>query len=799
MDDHAFKTLELDELISLLARHAQTPLGRSRALALRPISDLAQINRALDRTTEATRYLANGGGFGMTDISDPTGAISQLQIEGASLDAHQILAMERLLSVGLGLREQFREAGSDYPQLAACAAQIPDVRHLLKSIRGRVLPSGEIDDNASPELYRIRREIKHRRARIYHTLEAIMRAHPAAIQEEVVTIRNDRFVIPVRTDSRGMVPGVVHGLSSSGQTVYVEPLSVIDQNNELVRLSEQEQIEIAQILFCITEALRENLASLRAIINAIAEFDFAQAKAKLSLEFKCVRPQSSQGRRLLLVDARHPLLEHALKRSGGGRVVPISLEMDEAHQVMVISGPNAGGKTVALKTIGLIALMAQMGLHVPAAEAVLPVFAQVFADIGDQQSIAANLSTFTAHMRSVSEIAKQAIPPALVLIDEVGTGTDPDEGAALGVAIVDYFRRRGITTIVTTHYNELKMWASQTEGVLNASVEFDDQTLAPTYRLIVGLAGASSGLEIAQRMSVPQEIIDQAKGLLDPTHNQAAEYLKRLKALAHAQEQLCAALSEERQATAEKYARLEREFAKREAERQAQFESELAQIISEFELESKRLINDLKDRALAARLKKEAEARAAELRRSAAARLRKQNYQLSATRCPDALPITPLPQANLPADLTEINERDRVLIKTLGREGIVEHISGDVYTVRVGSLRFHAKRGELLKAASPPAQSPGGVSAAVKVDEQFSEELNVIGLTVDEATRRVDKFLDEAYLAGAESVRIIHGHGKGALRRAIAELLTGHPHVEGFSHAPQDKGGRGVTVVEMRK
>jgi DNA mismatch repair protein MutS2 len=796
MDERTFKTLELDELLGLLARHTQTPLGRSRALTLRPVTNLDQIDLALDQTSEAVRYLTSSGGFGLSAIGDPTDVISQLQIEGTSLDAHQVLAMEQILLAGLDLRRQFSSAGGDYPQLAALTSQIPDMRSLLQEIRGKVLPSGEINDNASPELHRIRREISQCRARIYKTLEAIMHEHSAAIQEEVITVRNDRFVIPVRADSRGLVPGVVHGLSSSGQTVYVEPLAVIDQNNDLVRLREREQIEIAQILFSITETLRANLASLRAIIDAIAEFDFVQAKAKLSIEFRCVRPQVCGQRRLLLVDARHPLLEHALKRSGGGQVVPISLQMDEAHQVMVISGPNAGGKTVTVKTIGLIALMAQMGLHVPAADAVLPVFSQIFANIGDQQSIAANLSTFTAHMRNVSEIARQVSPPALVLIDEVGTGTDPDEGAALAIAIVDYFRRRGATTIVTTHYNELKMWASRTEGVINASVEFDNEKLTPTYRLIVGLAGASSGLEIARRMSIPQEIIEQAKGLLDPAHHQAAEYLKRLKVLIDEQEQLCAALSQERQATAEKYARLDMEFARREAERQAKFESELARVISGFELESKRLIDDLKDHVLAARLKREAEVRAAALRRSAAERWRKQSGSRQAH------------SQNQAAELStaRIRERDLVLIKTLGREGTVEHINGDTYTVAVGSLRFRARRSELqlLKAAHPHEHAramhlPTGVSATVKADEQFSNELNVIGLRADEATSRVDKFLDEAYLAGAKSVRIIHGYGKGTLRRAISELLTGHPHVESFSQAPADEGGAGATIVEMRK
>ncbi len=715
------------------------------------------------------------------------------------------------------MRGQFNDAEirNRYPQLSAITSHIPDLRRVLASIRGKILPTGEIDDNASLELRRIRREINERRSRIYRSLESLMRERaPSAIQEDIVTIRNGRFVIPVRTDSRGMVPGVMHGLSSSGQTTFVEPLGIIDQNNELVRLREQEEIEIGQILFSISESLRAHLGEIEEVVASIAELDFAQAKARLSVEFNCERPAMTESRRLLLKDARHPLLEHTLKKSGG-RVVPISLEMDEAHQTMLISGPNAGGKTVVTKTVGLLALMAQMGLHVPAAEASLPVFEQVLADIGDQQSIAANLSTFTAHMRNIAEMASIVAPPSLILIDEVGTGTDPDEGAALGIAVVDFFRRAGATTIATTHYNPLKVWASQTEGVLNASVEFDEATLRPTYRLIVGVAGASSGIEIARRMNVPDEIISQASALLDPEHRQASDYLKQLKRLVDEAESLRVALEEERAATAEKYAQLDLEFARREIERQKEFERNLAQVIREFNAESAHLIETVKDSVEAARLKKQAEARAAELRRAAAVRLRKQAESAPTTSAArsQSIPSQSLEStaiANLPSEIAEqaaeIRERDRVRIKSLDQEGMVESINDGEYTVMVGSLRFRARRDELqlVKSAAPPASKsqirlPRGVTADVSVDEHFTPEINVIGANVDEATDRVDKFLDEASLAGAETVRIVHGHGKGVLRKALGDFLKGHPHVERFHQAPQNEGGSGATVVVMRK
>ncbi len=827
MDERTFKTLELEALVNLLAGQVQSPLGRKRALTLLPSTDRDHINRELDTTTECVDYRAAGGGFGVTDIADPEQSLAELHVEGTSLDPLQILALSRLVAVGMDARGQLTdpELKTRYPRLSSITSAIPDLRRLLAAIRGKILPNGEIDDNASPELRRIRREINDRRSRIYRNLESLMRDRSAsAIQEEIVTIRNGRFVIPVRTDSRSQVPGVMHGLSSSGQTTYVEPLGIIDQNNDLVRLREQEQIEIANILLAISDAFRVNLAGIAAVVEALAEIDFAQAKARLSLQFKCTRSEMTSSRGVLLEEARHLLLDDQLRQSGG-RVVPISLEMDEAHQTMVISGPNAGGKTVAVKTVGLIALMAQMGLHVPAQRAVLPVFNQVLADIGDQQSIAANLSTFTAHMRNIAEMAESVRQPALILIDEVGTGTDPDEGAALGIAVVDFFHRAGATIIATTHYNPLKTWASQTEGVLNASVEFDDKTLTPTYKLIVGVAGASSGIEIARRMKVPAEVLTQASALLDPAHIQASDYLRRLKTLVDEQETLRAALEEERQATADKYATLDLEFARREAERRNEFESELARTICEFTAESARMIDSLKDRVTAARLKKEAEARAAELRKLGGARLRKQttpaasgdgsNKRETALQSSDASsPLSAKEDRTVPLAATgselgassgEINERDRVRITTLNQEGIVESITGQEYSVLVGSLRFRARRGELqlLKAASPEsrlaAALPRGVSANFDVDESFAPEINVIGTRVDEATGRVDKFLDEAFLAGAESVRIVHGHGKGALRKAIAELLTGHSHVERFNQAPSNQGGAGATVVALRK
>jgi DNA mismatch repair protein MutS2 len=792
MDERTLITLELQSLIELAARHVQTAPGRLRMLMLRPFSDYSIIRRELEITSECVVFLNTAGKFGLGGIEDPAPILAQLHIEGTSLEPRQILGIERLLFVSKEVRDLIRNAGTGgrFPHLMEFASRIPDVKHLLAGIHGKILPSGEIDDNASPELRIIRKELLERRNRIHRTLESILRGQVQAVQEEIITFRNGRFVIPVRTDSRGHIPGVVHGLSSSGQTTFVEPMTIIGQNNDLVRLREQEEIEISKILLSLTELLRENLDSIKTIIDILSAIDVAQAKAVFASEFQCVLPQINTGKILMLRDARHVLLDHSL-RSSGGKSVPISLELDEDAHILVISGPNAGGKTVALKTIGLISLMAQMGFYVPASDATLPVFDQIFADIGDQQSISANLSTFTAHMRNIADAAERIQPQALVLLDEVGTGTDPDEGAALAIAIVDYFRLTGATAVVSTHYPRLKMWASQTSGVKNASVEFDERTLRPTYRLILGIAGASSGLEIARRMQVKEAIIMAAKALIEPSNAQAREYLQQLKETLDEQAILRAAMEDERAALAEKYSGLEVAFAKREEARRAEFDAALLRIVADFKTEGEHAVRTIKDRAEAARIKRAVDNQAAELHRK--------SEKLRRSSDPDRIA-----QGAGTAEQDEtvgIFEGDKVKIQSLDREGTVESIRGGTYEIMVGLLRFRADRKDLVRLGGRQTAEHHS-SFSQSHDENAEEtvsELKVIGLSADDALDQVDRFIDKAFLTGIENIRIIHGHGKGILRKAIAKHLSTHQQVERFSLAPPEKGGGGATLVELRK
>ena len=538
---------------------------------------------------------------------------------------------------------------------------------------------------------------------------------------------------------------------------------------------------------------------------------------------------------LELTEARHPLLEENLLASGGS-VVPVSFSLDEEKNTMVISGANAGGKTVVLKTSGLLSLMALSGVPVPAREAKIPFYASVLADIGDHQSLAANLSTFTSHVANISRMIETCKAPALVLLDEVGTGTDPEEGSALGVAVVDHFRKAcGAQVMATTHYSGLKMYAANETGVLNASVEFDEKTLQPTYRLIVGVAGSSSGLEIARRFGIPGSVTDVALELVKDSSRQASDYLRRIKREAEEAESLRQALEEERVAVAEKFAGLDKQAERQERERQTLFQKSLDTIIRDFEKRSRELVATIQDRSERLKVDREAQRRVAELKREAqratyAGDKRESMSAASASTSGrgvrvmrDGLVVKKekgveegrsVEEEYTTAEVREIAIGDTVKLRSFGSIGIVDSLKGDEAEVRVKSLRFREKLEnlELVELLETPQSKQAkkekfaglGTSRGLEVQLKAVQgngrsEINVIGQTTDEAVDAVDKFLDEASLASLNKVRIVHGHGTGALRRAIAELLTDHPHVARFVAAPQDQGGSGATVVELKQ
>jgi len=815
MHSQALFTLEFDRLKELLLQQARTPLGAALAEALAISVSEAEIVRELRLAGEGAVYLREGAtALDVNDLPDPRPALGKLNVADVNLEPFEILNLLRLISVAMGLRETFHNEQEKFPLICEITETIPNLRALYQRLRGRISPAGEIEDFASPELREVRFQISKLRSQIQRSLETILkRADEAhALQDEFITIRNERYVIPIRNDNRGAVAGVVHGMSSSGQTAFVEPLETIGLNNELVRLRELEQVEITKVLFSITEELREERAALEAMASRVGQLDFIAAKARLAIAQNAIEPRVNNSGRLALKDARHPLLEASLKAQGAP-IVPISMNLDADRRVMVVSGPNAGGKTVVLKTAGLLSLMAQAGLLVPAAEADLPVFHQVHADIGDHQSIAANLSTFTAHIQNIRGISDEFDPPALILLDEVGTGTDPEEGSALGVAMVDYFRERGAHVIVTTHYSGLKMYATNTPGVINASVEFDERTLKPTYRLLTGLAGSSSGIEIARRFGLPKAITERAADHVKTASAEATEYLRRLKDQFGAQGQLIAAIEEERAAVADKYARLELDFIKKEREREKEFRAELQKVVDEFVTKAEKFASSIEDAVVARKIRKEIEKRSVELKVGASSesrRMHQRSAEVTGAESVSTEGLAPeIPLENLEGvEAVDFQPGDRVRVLSLNQEGLVESVGESEIVVQIGALRFREKRANLRlaerkveskKKAQAVAGLPKGVSVMLQEQPAISGELNVIGKTVNEATEAADKFLDAAYLDNHDRVRIVHGIGMGALKRAIADLLSGHPHVAKFHAAEPNEGGAGATVVELKK
>jgi DNA mismatch repair protein MutS2 len=808
MNDQAFGTLEYRQLLDLIKRNAQTEAGKRRVETLAPLADRSALQRELTALAECVMLRNRGARWSFNEISDPAETIARLHVEGAPLDTLALLQMARLCEQAMSARAAIFDERENAPMLWQLVETLPrDLNTLVARITNKILPDGELDDRSSPELASIRHEITILRSRITRSFENLMRRSSEAIQDELVTMRNDRFVIPVKADHRGRVAGVAHGYSSSGATAFVEPLETIDANNELQGLREAEAREIARILFGLTEELRAQLPAIQMAAAAVAELDFINAKAMFHQRFNCVIPEIdaepetplSSGR-LELIETRHPLLEENL-RASGGEVVPVSFPLDDEKNAMVISGANAGGKTVVLKTTGLLALAAMSGISVPARSARVPFYASVLADIGDHQSLAANLSTFTSHVGNISRMLELCEAPALVLLDEVGTGTDPEEGSALGVAIVDHFRRVcGAHVIATTHYSGLKMYAGNEEGVINASVEFDEKTLRPTYRLLVGLAGASSGLEIARRFGVPASIVDIASNSVKDSSLQASEYLKRIKRESEEAEALRQALEEERAAVAEKFASLDKEAEKQERQRQLTFDNLVQRTVGDLEKRARELVSRIQDKAERVRAERDVQRQVAEIKRSVKVvtpePVREQQQSVSEERYVKSAP-------------REIVVGDKVKLLSFGSVGIVDQVKDGYAEVRVKSLRFREKLEnlELVEAVPTPKESKlEKLRHSAKADLETSaaeqkavSELNVIGQTTDEAVDAVDKFLDEASLAHLSQVRIVHGHGTGALRRAIGGLLDGHPHVDRFRPAPPDQGGAGATVVELRQ
>jgi DNA mismatch repair protein MutS2 len=783
MMEFSLHALEYDRLKDLLGRYVSTDAARSLLSELKPYTDESALQDEHAITAEAIAYLREFR-VAFSEVPFLEEALHKLTIAGSALEISEIEAVQSFLSDVEALRLRWKDLREQFPRLAATAHRLPDLRDLHKHLC-RAVHNGEIDDRYSPELSRIRRALNVARARLTDKLQSMVKSPTFAdqLQDQVITIRNGRFVIPVRSEQRRSFDGIVHGSSSSGATVFMEPLAVLEMNNEMVRLQEEERFEIARILAELTDLIQASAGQIQHARTVAAYVEVVFAKARFGREFDCSRPMISKGSLLSLIKARHPLLEDNLKRENI-TITPFSLDLDSNRRVLVISGPNAGGKTVVLKTVGLLALMSQSGIPVPADEATLPIFDRILADIGDQQSITNHLSTFSAHVLSIRSMIESATTQSLILLDEIGSSTEPGEGAALARAVLEKFRETGSVTIATTHYNRLKFYAETTPGVANAAMEFNELTLQPTYRLIHGLSGASSGLKIAERMQMPTDVLRKAATYLDAGDVEAAHYVEELRRrIADLEVEKNKFESERRDFDERKQKELEDLTAQHKQEL-ARAEKRLEQIARELSDRGIRELESLGQESLRKFQKKLTTAKA-----QAEAEIRREREK---TEHPGPVPTPARTQEPQTIDVGAV-----VRVVSMNLTGNVSAVKGDEVEVLVGNIKLRRPESdlEIIKRA---IALPKNVHVQMSSKELEKNEINVVGRRVDEAVELTDKFLDDAFLAQMTEIRIVHGSGTGALRQAISELLSTHPHVARFQFASQSEGGRGVTVVTLR-
>ena len=800
MSRTALDLLEFDKLLELLRQRTTCAPGRRFVDGLQPGMDRAAITAAFALIREAREWLRAARELGFGGLADPQNWLERIEGPGMVLEAREFLDAATLLETAGWLRQQFREEETKFPLLAARTAALSEFKDLLAVIRRSVLPNGEISDDASPALRRIRASMTQTRDAIQKTLKHILRTKNAEAGEDYVTLRNDRFVIPLRAENRRSVPGVVHGASATGQTIFMEPLETVETNNQLVQLREDEAAEIVRILRELTEKLQRVREPLVLASETIAELDSVFARARFAQEFDAAMPEFSEASELRLEAARHPVLENKLRKEGRA-VVPMTLALGGEERVLVISGPNTGGKTVALKTTGVATLSAQSGIPVAAQRAVLPFFDRVLVDIGDEQSIAADLSTFSAHMLNLKSMLEAATPESLVLVDEMGTGTAPEEGAALAVALLDEFRAKNCIVLATTHHDRLKTYASATPGVVNAAVEFDDVNLRPTYRLMVGVPGGSSGIAIARRLGVGEPIIARARALMAPEALEAADLIAYLHRSRDELDRMQQQMTAERHALEEERRKLRDEWVGRQQSRIRELEEKFAEMQKRFDENVARVVEAVKEKELRGSLEKFARRKGQDVRGEAREELNAAVVQTISESQQD-LGAPAAGKESVTAE--QLQPGARIHVRGFSKTVVLRRIEGNSAEIEAGPLRMKVGLDEITAVEGPSAAggtraTKGSVTVRTQAsDEGTGGEINLIGCTVEEATERVDKFLDEAALANRSRVRIIHGHGTGALRKGLAQFLSKHPLVDSQSFENEEHGGKAVTIVELR-
>ncbi len=836
-----FAALEWEPLLALVAGFASSSVGREAIFALAPSTDEAWIARQHQLTGELRLLLEEQVSIPLGGLFDPAQLAAKAKIPDAALEAPELQSIARLANHVSAwqslLREPPARVAGKLPGLAQLSAQLtmnlrplpgaPSDRSsslgwLAESIERKIQPDGTLADDASPELNRIRHEQERQQRLIEESLRAALRrlSSDGSTQDDLITIRGERFVIPVRAELKRRVSGVIHGASSSGQTVYVEPLETIEQNNELVRLIEEEQAEIHRIFVALTCQVGVCADALVEGARVLAFVDSLQARARFARSYDCVAPHLTPDR-LNLEAARHPLLEKRLRATrvpndkdpslgtpASGTIVPLFLELSADERQLIISGPNTGGKTVALKTTALLAMMAQAGISIPARAASFPVFTAFLADIGDAQSIEAALSTFSAHITNLDRLARLADTHSLVLLDELGSATDPEEGSALAVAVAAFFLKLRAWTLISTHHTSLKVYAANTSGVRNAAAGVDEKTLAPNYQFHLGVPGASAGIQTAERLGLNREIITAARERLGSQQADIARFLDKLHNDLAQLEQDRKAAREQQYALNQERAKLAREGDIELRNRTRELENKLSSLLKDFEFQMRENVRAIEDRAAQQKLSKEAERRIHRLRREF-------QESFNQTVVAHRTGADQGDQNAQPHVLKHIAPGDQVRIKSMNKIAVVQReIEKDLFEVALGPIKMRVKRddiAEVVKSAQPQTGAAANPLAAVRQQknvhvsvtsantDDMRMEINLIGRTVDEATEELEKYLDRAFLAGLPRVRVIHGHGAGILRRGVRDFLKRHPHVAGIEEAPQNEGGMGATLVELRQ
>ncbi len=817
----ALRTLEFDRIVEAVTALALTPLGAAALAGLEPSTDPKVVVASQEATSETTRFLDRHPVFPLRAGESLPEALASLAIIGRPLEPLQLRLLADFVDSVDQAGVSVRRAGADFPILGKLVAPVASFTDEVAAVRHAIDPGGDVLDHASPELKRIRNELRQKRQKLRGTLEQFTRGSSAKyLQDEIVTERNGRFVLLVRAEHRGNVPGIVHGSSTTGATLFMEPAATVEINNDIVELEDREREEVFRILLELTDRFRARPADLAVIEDVARDLDTLQAKARYSSKLNAIEPAFTGDTSLELKGARHPLIRNRVSFSSEngekkkpGFVVPVDILLDPPNRVLLITGPNTGGKTVALKTAGLFALMAQAGLHVPATVARLPVFQSVFADIGDEQSIENSLSTFSSHITNLVSMERDLQLPALVLLDEVGTGTDPNEGGALATAIVQHFRQRGALVMATTHFDSVKTWGIGTEGVAVAAFAFDPQNFAPTYRLIYGAPGRSLAIEMAQRLGLPPAVIAAARGYLSDDQKRLQAHLSRLDAQARALEGDRIKLEREKRAFNETNAALaqrERTLAEREEVFKRRLNERLDDRLRQARRDVDAVIDQLKERSEA--LAEKASLRAAintGVSGAAKAEARAEIDRIvEDLRHPDAKGA-----AAAAAQGAKVEPFVGAKVSLgMGLEGTIVSIDGNQAEVDVRGKRMRAKLKAVRVIGGPPSPKAStsakatadGSAGRVRVNldlkprEGMLSELKVIGLTVDEAVDRLSRFLDDTLVTGVQQIRIVHGHGTGALRKGLQAFLKTHPLVEKHYPAPDNQGGGGATIVELK-